>query len=72
MDAYLYLGPRALLLNQPISMVAVMDTAYLRELARRVTIERGPTTPAGILHGAMDSTVFFNARAEEPGPVTSQ
>jgi hypothetical protein len=67
-DAYLYLGPRAQLLNQPISMVAATDTAYMRELARRVSIERGPTTPADILRGAMDSTVFFNAGAERPGP----
>ncbi|HET8633263.1 MAG TPA: hypothetical protein VFL88_03895 [Gemmatimonadales bacterium] len=67
-DAYLYLGPRALLLNQPISAVAASDTAYMRELARRATIERGPTTPADILRGAVDSTVFFNARAGQPGP----
>jgi hypothetical protein len=70
-DAYLYLGPRAQLLNQPISMVAATDTAYMRELARRATIERGPTRPADILRGAMDSTVFFNAGAERPGPAAS-
>ncbi len=64
-DAYLYLGPRDLLLNQPISTAAAADTAYLRELARRVTIERGPTTPADILRGAMDATVFFNEHAKQ-------
>ncbi|HET7110921.1 MAG TPA: hypothetical protein VFI41_08600 [Gemmatimonadales bacterium] len=67
-DAYLYLGPRALLLNQPVSLSALTDTAYMQELARRASLERGPTTPADILRGALDSTVFFNAGAELPGP----
>lgn len=68
-DAYLYLGPRALLLNQPASLTALTDTAYMRELARRATVEHGPTTPAEILRSARDSTVFFNAGAERPGRV---
>jgi hypothetical protein len=71
-DAYLYLGPRALLLNQPVSLTALTDTAYIRELARRASLERGPTSPADILRGARDSTVFFNAGAERPGPAASQ
>jgi hypothetical protein len=59
-DAYLYLGPRALLLNQPISSAGALDSAYLRELARRAAINDHQTTPARLLQGALDSSVFFN------------
>ena len=62
-DGYLYLGPRTLLLNAPISNSAVLDTAYMRELARRAMINGHPRTPDEILQGALDSTVFFNRHA---------
>jgi len=64
-DGYLYLGPRALLLNEPISNAAALDTAYMRELARRSAIDGHPATPAAILLGALDSTVFFNEHAAD-------
>jgi hypothetical protein len=64
-DGYLYLGPRALLLNEPISATAALDTAYLRELARRAAIGGRSVTPDAILQGALDSTVFFNEHAGE-------
>jgi hypothetical protein len=64
-DAYLYLGPRAVLLNEPIFPGAVLDTSYMRELARRAAINGRPATPDAILQGALDPTVFFNERAGE-------
>ena len=67
-DGYLYLGPRALLLNAPISNGALLDTAYMRELARRSMINGHPRTPDEILQGALDSTVFFNEHAGEVTP----
>jgi hypothetical protein len=63
-DGYLYLGPRALLLNEPLS-AAALDTVYLRELVRRAAINGRPVTQAGFLQGALDSTVFFNQHAAE-------
>jgi hypothetical protein len=41
----------------------VLDTAYMRELARRSAINGHPATPEAILRGALDSTVFFNEHA---------
>lgn len=69
-DGYLYLGPRALLLNEPISAGAALDTAYIRELARRSALNGRPLSPAAILQGALDSTVFFNEHAGEVRPVS--
>ena len=64
-DGYLYLGPRAVLLNEPISAGAALDTAYIRELARRAAIGGRPVTPDMFLQRALDSTVFFNEHAGE-------
>jgi len=37
-DAYLYLGPRDLLLNEPVPAEIVLDKAYMAELERRSDI----------------------------------
>jgi len=58
-DAYLYLGPRDLLLNDPIPARVVLDTAYMAELARRARIGR-PDAPNVVLREAPNPSVFFN------------
>jgi hypothetical protein len=60
-DGYLYLGPGNLLLNQPIPARAVLDTAYMAELRRR--LQRSPRGPDVVMDEARTSGVFFN----EPG-----
>jgi hypothetical protein len=60
-DGYLYLGPGNLLLNQPIPARAVLDTAYMAELRRR--LQRSPRGPNVVMDEARTSGVFFN----EPG-----
>jgi hypothetical protein len=62
-DGYLYLGPRDLLLHQPISSRTVLDTAYLTDLQHRaVTIQapaNSPGYPATQFQRETQSTVFF-------------
>ena len=60
-DGYLYLGPGNLLLNQPIPARAVLDTAYMAELRRR--LQRSPRGPNVVMEEARTAGVFFN----EPG-----
>ena len=43
-DAYLYLGPRDLLLNEPTPAEIVLDKDYMAELQRRAAI-MGPMAP---------------------------
>jgi hypothetical protein len=62
-DAYLYLGPRDLLLKEPIPARLVLDTAYLAELRRRAQLRQGPMGPDAMLHEASDTDVFFNQSA---------
>jgi hypothetical protein len=57
-DAYLYLGPGRLVLNDPIPAYAVLDTAYMAELQRR--LRGGPMAPGRILREAARAQVFFN------------
>ena len=47
MDAYLYEGPADLLLREPLSVRAVLDTAFLAELRRRAVAVDAP--PDGLL-----------------------
>jgi len=47
-DAYLYTGPRALILRQQIAASAVLDTAYIAELRRRAAAVQDP--PGGLMH----------------------
>lgn len=47
-DAYLYTGPRALILRQPIAAGAVLDTEYIAELRRRAAAVQDP--PEGLMH----------------------
>jgi hypothetical protein len=61
-DAYLYLGPRDLLLNEPTSAEIVLDKNYMTELQRRVALmEVGPiadqANPESI--SDRDSNPFF-------------
>ncbi|MGH7532415.1 MAG: hypothetical protein ACREL4_03890 [Gemmatimonadales bacterium] len=59
-DAYLYLGPGSLLLNQPIPGEAVLDTAYIAELERRARLRGGEMGLDRILREAARDQVFFN------------
>jgi hypothetical protein len=44
-DAYLYLGPRNLLLNEPAPAEVFLDKVYMTELHRRATLMgEGPVT----------------------------
>jgi hypothetical protein len=65
-DGYLYLGPGATLLNQPIPARAVLDRAYMAELQRRADVRGGSLGADAILREAADSSVFFNGPAEAP------
>ncbi|MBG6064342.1 hypothetical protein [Micromonospora ureilytica] len=47
-DAYLYTGPRALILRQQIAASTVLDTKYITELRRRATAVADP--PGGLMH----------------------
>ncbi len=59
-DAYLYLGPGAFLLNDPIPAHVVLDAAYMRELQRRARVRGGPAGPGDVLREAAYPGVFFN------------
>lgn len=61
-DAYLYAGPRALVLRQPIAAAAVLDTGYLAELRRRAAAVQDP--PDGLMHPET-----FVKRELESGPL---
>jgi hypothetical protein len=61
-DAYLYLGPRDLLLNEPAPSEVVLDKDYMAELQRRAAIVGGgpmadQTNPKSIFE--RDSNPFF-------------
>lgn len=62
-DAYLYLGPRSLLIHQPLSAKAILDEDYITELDRRAdTIgipPNDPMRPAGILQSESAASVLF-------------
>jgi hypothetical protein len=47
-DGYLYVGPRDLLLREPISARTVLDTKYIAELRRRAAAVDAP--PDGLMH----------------------
>ena len=47
-DAYLYTGPRALILRQQIAASTVLDTKYITELRRRAAAVQDP--PGGLMH----------------------
>ncbi|MEU8333229.1 hypothetical protein [Micromonospora sp. NPDC048839] len=57
-DAYLYTGPRALILRQQIAASTVLDTAYLAELRRRAAATEDP--PGGL----MRPETFFQRELE--------
>ncbi|TDC59805.1 hypothetical protein E1258_16760 [Micromonospora sp. KC207] len=61
-DAYLYIGPRALIPRQPIAAATVLDTAYIAELRRRAAAIQDP--PGGLMH----PETFFR-RELESGPL---
>lgn len=58
-DGYLYLGPRDLLLRQPIPAQIVMDKGYMAEIQRRAQIRRGAANPERALQEEAKSSVFF-------------
>jgi hypothetical protein len=62
-DAYLYLGPRDLLLKDPPAASAMLDTAYLAELDRRAKVREGQLGINALLREAADTDVFFNRTA---------
>lgn len=47
-DAYMYTGPRALMLRQPIAAGTVLDPQYIAELRRRAAAIQDP--PDGLMH----------------------
>jgi hypothetical protein len=62
-DVYLYLGRRDVLLAEPISVRAALDTAYLAELNRRADLlgrpADSPMRPAAVLARAAESGVLL-------------
>jgi len=61
-DAYLYLGPRDLLLMEPAPARTVLDTAYISELRRRAAAvgePHGPSDPAVTFRRELESSVFL-------------
>jgi len=62
-DAYLYLGPRGLLLHQPLSAKAILDKDYITELDRRAdTVDAPPNglmRPEVILQSESAASVLF-------------
>ena len=63
-DGYLYLGPRDLLLRQPIPADIALDEDYMAELRRRADITGGPMRPERILQQEVKSGIFFYDPAE--------
>lgn len=63
-DGYLYLGPRDLLLRQPIPASIAMDKTYMTELQRRAEIRGRPMKPAQRLQEEVKASVFFYEPAE--------
>ncbi|OLD47997.1 MAG: hypothetical protein AUI63_03525 [Gemmatimonadetes bacterium 13_1_40CM_2_60_3] len=63
-DGYLYLGPRDLLLNEPIPAGMVLDKDYIAELRRRADRIGGPMRPEAILQDAAAPNAFFYDPAE--------
>jgi hypothetical protein len=58
-DGYLYTGPRDLLLREPISVKAVLDTSYIAELHRRATaVQEPPMDPDVIFQRESESSVL--------------
>ena len=41
-DGYLYLGPRDQLLYEPVPARAILDTVYMAEMRRRLSVTGGP------------------------------
>jgi hypothetical protein len=61
-DAYLYLGPRNLLLAETAPPAALLDKRYMAELRRRARIVGGPWRPEKVLRdAAKQSALFFPA-----------
>lgn len=62
-DGYLYMGPRDLLLHQPISSRTVLDNAYIEVLQQRAVTVQAP--PGGLFYPQTqfqretESSVFF-------------
>lgn len=65
-DAYLYVGPRDLLLREPVSARVVLDSAYMAELARRAAVIGLPnaTSPEVTFRRESAPSVFL----EDPDP----
>jgi hypothetical protein len=61
-DAYLYLGPRDLLLNEPVLAEVVLDNKYMAELRGRTTLMGDPLISAGVNAADIlqrDANAFF-------------
>lgn len=69
-DAYVYLGPRDLLLMEPMTAASVLDTTYIAELRRRNFGRVGePADPATILRREMEGSVFLQDTTPGVTPV---
>ena len=67
-DGYLYLGPRDLVLREPIPASVLLDTSYVAELRRRARVRQGPTSPDAIVREAADPDAFFNQEGGRATP----
>jgi hypothetical protein len=67
-DAYLYLGPRDLLLGEPAPSATLLDKRYMAELRRRADIVGGPWRPENVLRDAAAPNAFFYTKAALASP----
>jgi len=69
-DAYLYVGRRDVLLREPASAAAVLDTAYVRELRRRAAALGlpNPSDPDVVFQRELESGAFIEDRPEGDRP----
>ena len=69
-DAYVYLGPRDLLLMEPAPAATMLDTAYIAELRRRAFgPPGGPADPATILRRETEASAFLQDTTPGVTPV---
>jgi hypothetical protein len=65
-DAYLYLGPRDVLLREQVPVRALLDPDYLAELNRRADVEGmppdAPMRPAAVLQREAEAGVLLHER----------
>lgn len=70
-DGYMYVGPRDLLLREPLSAQAALDDEYHAELERRATAiqapPQSPQWPQTHIRNEQQSTAFSYEPDQSPG-----